>query len=133
MKSALTWDIRRTFHVLSSFLFHRHKRGVELYMYMYMSHVTYVVYMSRLHVYTSFTCDMSHSIYRGVADIRGGSKQRHNTPRPQHCIHVYTCTYVHIQNMYTYTGWRGHKRCRKLQVIFRKRVTNYRALLRKTT
>ena len=33
----------------------------------------------------------------------------------------------------TDTGWRRLIGCLKLQVIFRKRVTNYRALLRKVT
>jgi len=32
-----------------------------------------------------------------------------------------------------YTGWRGNKASLELQVIFRKRATNHRALLRKTT
>ena len=31
------------------------------------------------------------------------------------------------------TGWRGLIGCRKLQVILRKRASNYRALLRKMT
>jgi len=35
--------------------------------------------------------------------------------------------------VYTTTGWRRLIRCLKLQVIFRKRATNYRALLRTKT
>ena len=42
------------------------------------------------------------------------------------CKHIYT--YIHI---YTYTGWRRLIGCLKLQVIFRKRATNYGALLQK--
>jgi len=52
--------------------------------------------------------------------------------------------YIHSKNVYTYvasvcpkrtlhTGWRRPMGCLKLQVIFRKRATNYRALLRKMT
>jgi len=55
-------------------------------------------------------------------------------------LHVY----IHSKNVYTYvasvcpkrtlhTGWRRPMGCLKLQVIFRKRATNYRALLRKMT
>ena len=32
-----------------------------------------------------------------------------------------------------YTGWRRHIGCLKLQVIFRKRATNHKALLQKMT
>jgi len=45
-------------------------------------------------------------------------------------IYIYVCTY---RALYIYTGWRRRRGCLKLQVIFRKRATNYRALLRKIT
>ena len=38
-----------------------------------------------------------------------------------------------LHRLYTHTGWRRLIGCFKLQVIFRKRATNYRALLRKMT
>jgi len=38
-----------------------------------------------------------------------------------------------ISNAVGYTGWRRPIGCLKLQVIFCKRATNYRALLRKMT
>jgi len=52
------------------------------------------------------------------------------------CIH--TCVYTHMHMyMYTYihkgTGWRRLIGCLKLQVIVRRRATNYRAFLRKMT
>jgi len=58
-------------------------------------------------------------------------------------MHTYVCvqyTYVTV-HMYAFihlytnisTGWRRLIGCLKLQVIFRKRATNYRALLRKLT
>jgi len=37
------------------------------------------------------------------------------------------------ESCHTHTGWRRPIGCLKLQVIFRKRATNYRALLRKFT
>jgi len=42
---------------------------------------------------------------------------------------------LHSPSLYTIqcTGWRRLIGCLKLQVIFRKRATNYRALLRKMT
>ena len=49
---------------------------------------------------------------------------------------ICTCIYIHAHmNTYAhmYTGWRRLIGCLKLQVIFRKRATNYRALLRKMT
>jgi len=45
------------------------------------------------------------------------------------CVHVVRAVCVHVVS----TGWRRPIRCLKLQVIFRKRATNYRALLRKMT
>jgi len=51
-------------------------------------------------------------------------------------IFKYTCTYLHIHVCaYTRIELQGDKLigCLKLQVIFRKRATNYRALLRKMT
>ena len=65
-------------------------------------------------------------------------------------IYIYVCmciyTYIYIYSLYTYiyiysyckrdlsalyidTGWQRLIGCLKLQVIFRKRATNYRALL----
>ena len=44
---------------------------------------------------------------------------------------VYTASCVHILD--TRTGWQGLIGCLKLQVVFRKRATNYRALLRNMT
>jgi len=41
------------------------------------------------------------------------------------------CMYSHI--VYNTTGWRRLIGCLELQVIFRKRATNYRALLQKMT
>ena len=43
------------------------------------------------------------------------------------CVYMYTCIYTY------HTGWRRPIGCLKLQVIFRKRVTNYRARLREIT
>jgi len=39
----------------------------------------------------------------------------------------------HAQSYHSYTGWQRPIGCLKLPVIFRKRATNYRALLRKIT
>ena len=39
---------------------------------------------------------------------------------------------IHMASIFT-TGWRRPIGCLELQVIFRKRATNYRALLRKMT
>ena len=57
------------------------------------------------------------------------------------CQWYMACTGVHIQDVRVEglcfrgqgTGWRRPIRCLKLQVIFYKRATNYRALLRKMT
>ena len=54
------------------------------------------------------------------------------TPR----IYPYTYKYVHIQYMRVQskpTGWPRPIACLRSQVIFRKRATNHRALLRKIT
>jgi len=40
---------------------------------------------------------------------------------------------IQVQRFITATGWRRLTGYHKLQVIFRKRATNYRALLRKIT
>jgi len=41
---------------------------------------------------------------------------------------------IYTENIYqVHTGWRRLIGCLKLQVIFRKKATNYRALLRKMT
>jgi len=45
-------------------------------------------------------------------------------------IHIHTCIFRYT---YTRTGWRRPVGCLELQVIFRKRATNHRALLRKIT
>jgi len=44
-------------------------------------------------------------------------------------VRMWTSTHTHVFD----TGWRRPIGCLKLQVIYRKRATNYRALLRKTT
>ena len=62
------------------------------------------------------------------------------------CVRVFVCVcvciYIHVYiSVYIYmiihksagTGWRRLIGCLKLQVIFRKRATNYRALWRKMT
>ena len=59
----------------------------------------------------------------------------------QHCDSCWCCVYSHIlSTTYTYTlliyldkEWRRPIGCLKVQVISRKRATNYRALLRKIT
>ena len=43
------------------------------------------------------------------------------------------CYLWHDSSTYDDTGWRRPTRCLKLQIIFGKRATNYRALLRKIT
>jgi len=43
------------------------------------------------------------------------------------------CTYIYVHTLNFCTGWRRLIGCPKLQVIFHKRATNYRALLRKMT
>jgi len=60
-------------------------------------------------------------------------------------MYIYTCVYLYVYMylciyMYVYiyiyeflTGWRRPIGCLKLQVIFRKRATNYRTFLRKMT
>jgi len=51
-------------------------------------------------------------------------------------IYVYILQYINIYILFSpcmYTGWRRPTGCLKLQVIFRKRATNYWALLRKMT
>jgi len=50
------------------------------------------------------------------------------TPTNTESTYTYKEKRIHMQ----YTGWRRHIGCLKLQVIFRKRATNYRALLQKT-
>ena len=54
------------------------------------------------------------------------------------CIYIYTHTHLSscvciFKNFSIATGWRRLIGCLKLQVIIRKRATNYRALLRKMT
>jgi len=63
------------------------------------------------------------------------------------CIQIYVYMCMHLQKQHpppslqssyilytnTNTGWRRCIGCLRLQVSFRKRTTNYRALLRKTT
>ena len=67
------------------------------------------------------------------------------------CIYICVCVYIYIHTLYMYiyvniyiylhycrdrgagTGWRRLRGCLKLQIIFRKRGTNYRARLRKMT
>ena len=46
-------------------------------------------------------------------------------------VYTYKYKYVHVCLCAYDTGWRRFIGCFKLQVIFRKRATNYRALLRK--
>jgi len=53
-------------------------------------------------------------------------------------IYIYMCIYVYVyvyiaRTMECDTGWRRLIGYLKLQVFFRKRATNYRSLLRKTT
>ena len=48
-------------------------------------------------------------------------------------ICIYTDAHVHVCGTFRNTGWRRSIGCLKLQVIFRKRATNSRALLRKMT
>jgi len=46
------------------------------------------------------------------------------------CVRVGSAAHARL---FSVTGWRRHIRCLKLQVIFRKRATDYRALLREMT
>jgi len=48
-------------------------------------------------------------------------------------IHRYIYIYIYIYKSQLTTGWRRLIECLKLQVIFRKRATNRRVLLRKMT
>jgi len=51
-----------------------------------------------------------------------------------HYPHIEWLRYITILSVaYTDTGWWRHIGCLKLQIIFRKRATNHRALLRKLT
>jgi len=66
--------------------------------------------------------------------IRGFSIQHQNFQilhiysRPQMCSLIFEAL-----DAFTYTGWQRPIGCLKLQVIFRTRATDYRALLRKMT
>jgi len=47
------------------------------------------------------------------------------------CRDIYTENVIYMYNMHgTYTGWRRPIGCLKLQAIFRKKATSYKALLR---
>ena len=46
---------------------------------------------------------------------------------------ICVCIYIYVHSRERDTGWRRPIGCLKLQVIFRKRATNYSALLRKMT
>ena len=48
-------------------------------------------------------------------------------------MRICTCRYIYICSTFICTGWRRLIGCLKLQVISRKRATNYRALLPKMT
>jgi hypothetical protein len=53
-----------------------------------------------------------------------------------HCLTLFVCItrfFPYMLKVSCRTGWRRPIGCLKLQVIFRKRATNYRALLRKMT
>ena len=52
--------------------------------------------------------------------------------RSQIATHLSSCVAIEI-DMYSTIGWRRPIECLKLQIIFRRRATNYRALLRKMT
>jgi len=58
------------------------------------------------------------------------NKYTHNYTHIQWRARDYTCVYRYTRGA-TYTGWRRLIGCLKLQVIFFKRATNYRAVLRK--
>ena len=49
------------------------------------------------------------------------------------CLFVLVCVCMRTKWCFLPTGWRRHIGCLKLQVFFRKRATNHRALLQKMT
>jgi len=70
----------------------------------------------------------SHPIYRSIF------LHIHPIKHERRCEHISRCVSMLKQYWFGHdTGWRRLIGCLKLQVIFRKRATNYRALLRKLT
>jgi len=68
---------------------------------------SYILFLSHIFSWSYHTVFTSYSLFRG------------------HITHITHATHI--------TGWQRPIGCLKLQVIFRKRVINYRALLRKMT
>jgi len=88
------------------------------------------IYITELiHIYSTdewvSSCKVCH--FKNLTHIEGAPlipKKTHT-----HILNELTCSF----NELIRTGWRRCIGCLKLQVYFRKRVTNYRALLRKMT
>ena len=87
---------------------------VCIYMYIYIHVWTYPYVCTYMNVYTD--------IY--IYICRQGQCARRSRVQSLNCIHITT--------LYN-TGWRRPIGCLKLQVIFRKRSTNFRVFLRKLT
>jgi len=109
----------------------------------------YVQMCIHVYVYTCkcacmYTNTCTHTVVRW--HLQGHYPTTINSTTIQHIVrvHMRVCIYIHAhlhvstaamnsKNTRRITGWRRHIRCLKLQVIFRKRATNYRALLWKMT
>jgi len=89
------------------------------------AHMTYACL--RMCMYIDIQCHMLLNMYRYMC--------------PCICIYIvihsclYICIYIDIYIKYTHAaaGWQTPIGCLKLQVMFRNKVTNHRAFLRKTT
>jgi len=101
-----------------------------------------VWHVSRTYIYTYiYTCIRTHThIHTHTHSQRHTLTNMHDSFRTHIHLYVYinihTKTYTHTHthtSLIGHTGWRGLIGCLKLEVIFRKRATYYRAVLRKTT
>jgi len=108
----------------------------RIYIYMYICIYIY----THLEMYINIYCHVhSHTLTHtsclwGLINVtRSNSSKKNNM-----CVctyiymHIYVYTYTQ-EHIYVYTGWRRLIGSPKLQIIFHKRATKYRSLLRKMT
>ena len=97
---------------------------IHIYIYIYIYKYIYMYIYVYVHIYTcTHICIYIHEyLYTYV--------YTHSY------LHIYLCIYIPLPNCYTrvkHTGWRRFIGSPKLQIIFHKRATKYRSLLRKMT
>ena len=95
--------------------------------------------MSRISIsnvkYVNASCHTSmcyiHTVTSKIARVVFFSKKMSHVPFISQSCHIYRCGMSHMHA--SHTGWRRLIGSPKLQIIFHKRATKYRALLRKMT